>query len=45
MKFCLDLIIGLKGSCHWHGVVVELSVSWCPRCRTGNGRVHVSPCK
>ena len=28
-------------SCHWLGVVVELTVNRQPRCRTGNGRVHI----
>ena len=40
-----ELISGFKGgreSFHWHGVVVELTVSWQPRCGTGNGCVDVS---
>ena len=45
LAWIFDLISGFKGgreTCHWHGVVVELTVNWQPRCRTGNGHVHVS---
>ena len=32
------LIKGGQETCHWHGVVLELTVNW----QTGSGRVHVS---
>ena len=40
-----SLISGFQGGrewFHWHVVVGEFIVQWKPRCRTGNGCVHVN---